>query len=58
MPKLAIGHVEHSSVIDLRPVSIVRQEDKFRVSIDEFLDEPRQATRSTLIFSRVIHFMN
>jgi transporter family protein len=41
MSKLAIGHVEHNSVIDHRPVSIVRQEDKFCVSVDEFLDQPR-----------------
>ena len=26
MTKLAIGHVEHDSVIDLGPISVVRQE--------------------------------
>src|SRR6266436_8311540 len=41
MPKLAIGHVEHDSVIDLCPVSIAWQKDKLRVFIDEFFDEPR-----------------
>src|SRR6266516_1820636 len=40
MPKLAIRHVEYNSVIDLCPVSIGWQENKFRVSVDEFLDEP------------------
>src|SRR5204863_3871339 len=40
MPKLAIRHVEHDSVVDFCPVSVVRQEDKLRVSINEFFDEP------------------
>src|SRR6266404_8245435 len=40
MPKLAIGHVEHDSVIDLCPVSVMWQEDKLCISVDEFLDEP------------------
>jgi len=41
MPKLAIRNVENSSVIDLRPVSIVRQKYKLCASVDEFLDQPR-----------------
>ena len=41
MPKLAIGHVEHDSVIDFCPVSVVREENKLRASVDEFFDEPR-----------------
>src|SRR5437867_13135188 len=41
MPKLAIGYVEHDSSIDLYPVSVAWQEDKLRVWIDEFFDEPR-----------------
>jgi bacterial/archaeal transporter family protein len=40
MPKVAIGHVEHDPVVNLCPVSIVWQENKFRVWVDEFLDEP------------------
>ena len=40
MPKLAIGYVEHDPVMDLRPVGIVRQEDKLGVLVDAFLDEP------------------
>src|SRR5438132_10508656 len=40
MPKLAIGYVEHDPVLDLRPVGIVRQEDKLGVLVDAFLDEP------------------
>src|SRR5262249_21822233 len=40
MPKLAIGHVEYDSVCDLFPVCVARQEDKLRVSVDEFFDEP------------------
>src|SRR6266480_2754565 len=40
MPKLAIWHIEHDSVTDLCPVSILWQEDKLRVSVDEFLDQP------------------
>src|SRR5206468_12463107 len=38
MPKLAIGHVEHDSVTDRTPVSIVWQEHKLRVSVDKFFD--------------------
>ena len=40
MSELAIGHVEHDSVIDLCPVSIAWKEDKLGVPVDEFLDEP------------------
>jgi transporter family protein len=40
MPEFAIQHVEHDSVIDACPVSVVWQKDKLRVSIDEFFDEP------------------
>jgi transporter family protein len=41
MPELAVGHVEHNSVIDFCPVSIVWQEDKLCVSVDKFFDQPR-----------------
>src|SRR5262245_59401998 len=41
MTKLAIRNVEYDSVCDLGPVSIAWQEDKLRVAIDEFFDEPR-----------------
>src|SRR5207249_3722171 len=40
MPELAIRDVEYDSVIDLCPVGVPRQEQKFRVGIDKFLDEP------------------
>src|SRR5438874_13768732 len=40
MPKLAIGHVEYDSVCDRFPVSIARQEDKLRVLVDKFFDQP------------------
>jgi bacterial/archaeal transporter family protein len=40
MSELAIGHVEHDSVIDLCPVSIAWKEDKLGVPVDEFLNEP------------------
>jgi len=41
MTEFAVRNVEHSSVVDFCPISVVRQEDKLRVSVDEFLDEPR-----------------
>src|SRR6266545_6686910 len=41
MPEFAVRNVEHDSVIDFCPISVVRQEDKLRVSVDEFLKEPR-----------------
>src|SRR5437016_2568535 len=40
MPELAIGHVEYDFVCDRFPVSIAPQEDKLRVSVDEFFDQP------------------
>ena len=40
MAKLAFGHIEHDSVTDRTPVSIVWQEDKLCIWIDEFFDEP------------------
>ena len=40
MAKLAFGHIEHDSVTDRTPVSIVWQEDKLRILVNEFLDEP------------------
>jgi hypothetical protein len=49
MPKLAIRHVEHDSVINICQVSIAREKDELRVSVDEFLDEPR--TRNAVHFN-------
>ena len=40
MAEFAVRHVEHSSVVDLCPISIAWQEDKLRVSVDEFSDQP------------------
>src|SRR5882724_8387637 len=40
MTELAIGHVEHDSIFDLCPVSIVWEEDKLCVAVDKFFDEP------------------
>jgi bacterial/archaeal transporter family protein len=40
MTKLAIGHIEHDSVTDCTPISIVWQEYKLCIWIDEFFDEP------------------
>jgi hypothetical protein len=40
MAELAIGRVEHDSIIDFSPVSIVWQKDKLRVLIDEFFYKP------------------
>jgi hypothetical protein len=57
MAEFAVRNVEDDSVIDPCPVGVPRQEQKFRVGIDKFLISHGQATRSTLIFSRVIHFM-
>ena len=41
MSKLAVRDVENDSVLDLFPVSVVREENKLRVSVDEFFDKPR-----------------
>src|SRR5438477_4975379 len=40
MSELAVRDVEHDSVLDLCPVSVAREKDKFCVSVDEFFDEP------------------
>src|ERR1051326_7117917 len=40
MPELAMRHVKHDSVIDLCPISVTRQEDKLRICVHEFFDEP------------------
>src|SRR5262245_9376883 len=40
MPELAMRHIEHDSVIDLCPISVVGQEDKLRVCVHEFFDKP------------------
>jgi bacterial/archaeal transporter family protein len=41
MSELAIRDVEYDSIIDLCPLSLMRQEDKLRVSVDKFFDKPR-----------------
>ena len=41
MPELAVWNVENDSVLDLCPMSVPRQEDKLRVSVDKFFYEPR-----------------
>ena len=57
MAELAIRNVEDDSVIDLaQSVFRGRNTNSASVSIN-FLMSHGQATRSTLIFSRVIHFM-
>ena len=40
MTELTIGYIKHDPVIDLFPVSIVGQEGKLRVSVDELFDNP------------------
>ncbi len=40
MPEFAIGHVEHDSVSDLSPISVVREEDELRIFVDELFDKP------------------
>ena len=41
MAQLAIRHIEHDAVIDLRPMCIVRQKDKLGIGVDKIPDEPR-----------------
>lgn len=41
MAKLTIRDVEYDSILDFCPVSVMREEDKFRVSVDKFFDKPR-----------------
>src|SRR5467141_3332676 len=48
MTKLAIRHVEDSSVVDPGPISVMRKENKFRLRIDKISDQPRA--------SHAVHF--
>jgi len=48
MTKLAIRHVEDSSVVDLGPISVTRKKNKFRLRIDKVSDQPRA--------SHAVHF--
>src|SRR5438876_12446982 len=41
MSEVAIGHVEHDSITDLSPISVVREEDELRIWVDKFFDKPR-----------------
>src|SRR5229473_1331542 len=41
MSKLAIRDVEYDSIVDVCPISVVREEDELRISVDEFFDKPR-----------------
>jgi Predicted membrane protein len=41
MAELAIRHIEHSSVIDLCPVGVVRKKNKLGIGVDEISDQPR-----------------
>ncbi len=40
MPEFGIGHVEHASVSDRKPIRVVRQKNEFGVGSDEFRDQP------------------
>ena len=40
MAELAIRDVEHDSISDLSPISVVREEDELRMFVDELFDEP------------------
>jgi len=40
MTEFAVRNIEYDSVIDLCPIGVARQEDKLRILVNEFLDEP------------------
>src|SRR5258708_4945578 len=40
MPELAMRHIEYDSIADPGPISVARQENKLRVPVHEFFDEP------------------
>ena len=40
MPQLAIRHIEHSPVLDLRPIGVLRQKNKLGLGIDKIFDQP------------------
>src|SRR6202043_4246367 len=49
VPELALRHVENNSVLDLAPIRIPREKNKFRVRIDKIFDQPR--TGNTINFN-------
>src|SRR5207244_7713426 len=57
MTELAIRNIEHKSVSDFCPVSARGRKINSASRSMNFLMSHGQATRSTLIFSRVIHFI-
>ena len=40
MTEFAVRNIEHDSITDLCPIGVARQEDKLRILVDEFFDEP------------------
>ncbi|MDQ2824345.1 MAG: hypothetical protein M3R29_02750 [Verrucomicrobiota bacterium] len=56
--ELAVRHIEHDSVVDLGPVRVVRQKTNSASGSTKCRINQGQATRSTLIFSRVIQFIS
>ena len=55
--ELAIRDVEHDSILDLCPVSVVRKEDELRIFVDELFDEPwaRYAVHFNFLASDPFH---
>ena len=41
MPQFAVWNVEDDSVFDFCPLGVVRQEQKLRIGVNKFFDEPR-----------------
>jgi transporter family protein len=50
MSKLAIRDVEHDSIVDLCPVSVMWEEDKLCIQVDEVFDKPRAGNSVHLNF--------
>ena len=50
MAELAVRHVENNSVVDLRPVGVVRQKNKLGIFINKISDQPRTSDAVDLNF--------
>jgi len=60
MTELAIWHVEDNSVIDLRPICVVREKDKLGIKVDKISDQPRtgNAVHLNFLASDPFHELN
>jgi hypothetical protein len=60
MAQFAIRNVEHDSILDFRPIGVMRQKNKFSLAIDKIFDRPRASNTVYLNFfaSDPLHYLD